>query len=106
MAKSALSQKALRNAAPVETLPYQIVRKYGEPVLCGKLSDAHKRLLADLDGLTEQANRIGTASDRGRIHNARQQVLANLTAELPFSLDVLVDEHTGVRYQVEVTKRG
>jgi hypothetical protein len=105
MAKSALSQKALRNAAPAETLPFQVVRKYGEPVLCGDLAGVRKRLIADLDDLAWVAKRIGTTEDRARIQNARQQVLAGVT-DLPFSLDVLVDEHTGVRYQVEVTKRG
>lgn len=105
MAKSALSAKALRAAAPIQTLPYQIVRKYGEPVLSSSLEDVRKRLLKDLDDCYERAKRIGSKADRVAILGARSAVARGLD-ELPLKLNVVVDEHTGTRYQVEVVKRG
>lgn len=94
-----LSEKELRNAAPPDTLPFEVVRKYGEPWLYRTIGDVRRALLGDLD-------EIG-ATFRGGVDlsGLRQQIAGLGEEDLPFTVEQVVDELTGVKYEVTVVDR-
>lgn len=106
---SALTKKQLRDAAPIDQLPFEVCRQYGEPKLIGRLSEAKKLILADLDECHEMAKRIGTVEDRDRIQRLRQDVdeLSQDSFEkLPsWTFAVVVDETTSTKYVVTIKDR-
>lgn len=103
---ASLTKKQIRDAAPAGTLPFEVLRKYGKPALYGKAADVRNALKADVESLQETANRIGSPADRLRLSELESQVTGiGDHTEFPLSFDVLVDDYTGVRYQVTVRDR-
>lgn len=94
-------------APPPTVRPLVVTRKYGEPKFVEKVTEARALILADLNDIQEQYERILTAADKARIENARTNVAASLTdaVTFPWTFEVLVDEYSGLRYQVEVATR-
>jgi len=102
---AALTQKQLRNAAPVDTLPYAVQRKYEDERYFGTLSQVKALLLRDLDDMDEFAARSGTSGDRNRIAGVRRRVDALSEETLPMNEIVVIDEYTQTKYQVKVWDR-
>lgn len=104
--KGPLSAKAMADARPTDTHPFLLTRKYGEPVLCDSIATARTKISGDLETLAVHAGRFGTPGDRGRIAVARKDVaVLNDDVDLPYTLSFVTDEHTGVKYEVTVSRR-
>ncbi len=104
--KSTLSAKAQKAAAPTTTHPVSLKRKYADPVPMATLKAARDKILHDLLECLDIAERIGSIGDRIRINEARELAHAiNPATELPWALSVVIDEHTGTKYEVELTLR-
>ena len=104
---TSLTKKQIRDAAPTDTLPYRVERKYGDPVLYGKPADVKNALRRDLDEL-RSGNRYRSPADLAaleRIEVAVNGIGDNLPAACPLVIDEEIDDYTGVRYQVTVTDR-
>lgn len=104
---SALTQKQLRDAAPVETLPFEITRRYGEPHLYKDIGAVRRALLGDLDEVSAmQENwRSKDLGDMAEVARLRTEFTGLTEDMLPLDVSVVVDTHTGVRYQVTVIDR-
>lgn len=89
------------------THPFMVQRRYGEPKYVTSALAARKVILDDLDDCLDAASRragSGGEGVRATIDSTRERVY-RWWGDRPLSLDIEVDEHTGVRYQVEVVKR-
>ena len=99
----ALSAKAQRQAAPIETLPFELVRKYGEPVLYGLPSDVKAAITKDLNALEDMGKNWGDQLDTVAIAGARAQ--ANAWSKGHLTIEFVFDLHTGTKYSVHVRDR-
>jgi hypothetical protein len=102
---SALTKQQLRDAAPADQLPYVVQRQYGEPKLLRTFNEVRAELLKDVAELEDVTVRIGTLADFQNVAELRAGISRLTETDLPFELSVLVDEYTGVRYQVSVRDR-
>ena len=111
-----LTKDQLRKGSPADTLPYRVVRKYGEPKLYGKVADVKSALLKDISEIRQLLEgskpgqppvRTAAPADTQALAWLESEITANLgpTPNLPLSIDVVVDSYTGTRYQVTVTDR-
>ncbi len=105
--KSALGSKGHHEASPADVLPYIVFRRYGDPKLVKRLSGVRKLLLGDCAEMAKRAALIGSANDRQRITELRAEIEKTLVddVDLPQTFDVLIDEHTSLRYVVTVADR-
>lgn len=100
--KSTLSKKALRNAAPTETKPYLLHRKYDDPVNCDS-ADVKRIIKRDLSEHQDMIARIGRPADLEALAGA-QKALADWDGG-DLSIEYVVDSYTGTRYSIEVKVR-
>lgn len=101
-----LNKKQLRDAAPLEALPYELEARYGILTFHASLTAVKTKLNSLLDDVTAQAKRIGTPADLGRCELLRTTIAGMMPMMgKPVELDVLVDEYTGTRFQATVRDR-
>lgn len=101
-----LNAKALREATPVDQLPYMLERKWGEPRTFAGIGPLRSQVMADMDGLADMAARIGTDADRDRVAALRGRLMTQLVDGLTLiEVDELVDEYTQVRYKARIADR-
>jgi hypothetical protein len=102
---SALTKQQLRDAAPVDQLPYEVVRKYGDEKFLRTFNEVRAELLKDVKSIEDFVQRAGSDGDRAAVAGLRVRFALLVEEDLPLELSVLVDEYTGVRYQVSVRDR-
>lgn len=103
---AALTQKQLRLASPVDELPYEIVRRYGEPKLVRTWTDVQKVLLADLQEIKDLwSKHVHDPQNDLTVESLRARLSVATPDDLPLQVDQVVDHWTGVKYQVTVRDR-
>lgn len=89
---TSLTKKQIRDAAPTDTLPYRVERKYGDPVLYGKPADVKNALCRDLDELfylyADQAAAMREAPARRRYTGGVLNLETYNIALVPFGVDI------------------
>lgn len=103
---ASLSKKQLREAAPLEALPFELTVQYGLPTLHGTVALVRTKLGAFADDLAEQAARIGSKNDQQNIEFLREKIATVVDgAVFPMQFDCMVDEYTGTRFKATVRDR-
>lgn len=118
MAKgSTLTATQLRNAKPIDQLPWELKRKYAAetgsgPAYYSTFGDAKAAIAADLKKVAERYGKFMRGDDKERIWqlaefaNALKEPAADVvTSGMSFVVEGVVDEWSGVKYSATIVRR-
>lgn len=112
-----LTKEQLRNASPIEQLPWELVRKgakaiQAKPAYYSSFGDAQRAMLRDLDKFEKEYKVFLRESDLARIGEVRGMIGllteptdGTVAKGVSFGVEGVIDEYSGLKYSAAIVRR-